>query len=169
MIKIIETYKYFFIAVTFCLFGACKTTLKNQQGSTSTNAPNKQSKLEQTTNTYPVEPGTCKIMASVFNILNFESDTKKSPCHAYHCQAYIIIMKSYSCGYNIPKTLLEGDTLLVHFTRTLVSSNEYKSPDPNDIFLPGLKNDQLFDAQIKINEDEQGHIFYEIKNYELIH
>lgn len=160
--------KYFNLSIILCpvlaLIISCKTKATLQK-------PAKE-KMEVATNqptAYPTEPGTCIIQAYIIEILPIDKSIIDEPCHSFPCKARIVISKSNSCGFGVQRKPVVGDTLEVKFIHSLASSDEFKKVYPAKVVLPGLKQDQLFEAQIKIKMLPMEILVYEIGNYQPVH
>lgn len=145
---------------------SCKTKQatvapKNQQ--TVQNTDNKQVTV------YPTEPGTCMIQGVLIKLLPVDVALEDEPCKSFPCSGLVLVTKCRACGFGVSSKPMEGDTLEVKFIHSTASSEEFKSIYPAKVVLPGLKLDQLFEAQIRIKLSPGDILKYEIANYELIH
>ncbi len=148
-----------------CIFFiSCKTT----------NTPKKKSTLNQSHSestqpaVYPTEPGTCVVQGYILSLIPVDKSILDEPCKSFPCKANVIITKAGACGFGVHQKPAAGDTLLVNFTHSLVSSEEFKKVYPAKVILPGLKQDQLFEAQIRIKLLPTDRLTYEIGNYDLV-
>ena len=155
---------------TLFLLVACKTKTPAQAVTTDKKQENKKENLvpKSQPTAYPTEPGTCVIQGYIINILPKDPNNINEPCKSYPCNAKVIITKCHSCGFGLAKKPVEGDTLEVHFTHSLASSEEFKSVYPAKVILTGLKQDQPFEAMIKVKLLPSEKLYYEIGNYEVL-
>jgi len=172
MYKMLDHYKFsnsiFTLLLLIILSGfACKTKSLSQ-----TIPLDNKFNVQQSTNqpsVYPTEPGTCLIQGYILSILPIEETNIDEPCKSFACKANVIITKSSSCGFGVAVKPSAGDTLLVNFLHSIASSEVFKKVYPAKVILPGIKQDQLFEAQIKIKLLPNDKLNYVIGNYELIH
>jgi hypothetical protein len=150
----------FFIVLTSC---KTKPPVETKEG-------NPQNVTTQNTQSeYPTEPGTCKIQGYVIKILPIDKTISDEPCKSFACKAQVVITKTRGCGFGVQRKPIDGDTLEINFIHSMVASQEFKKVYPAKVNLPGLKPDQLFEAQIKIKLLPMDKLFYEIGTYELVH
>ena len=144
------------------LINSCKTKQTPSNGSA-----NKSSAQQQQATVYPTEPGTCIIQGYAINIYPPDASADE-PCRSFSCRAKVVVTQCRSCGYGVPKKPVEGDTLDIKFIHTLASSEEFKKIYPAKVILPGLKKDELFEAQLKIKLAPGDKLLYDITTYELM-
>lgn len=172
MYKMLDSYKFsnliLSLLVLIILTGlACKTKSQSQTKSTE-NKFNVQQYTNQPS-VYPTEPGTCLIQGYILSILPIDETNMDEPCKSFACKANVIITKSSSCGFGVSVKPSAGDTLLVNFLHSIASSEVFNKVYPAKVILPGIKQEQLFEAQIKIKLLPNDKLNYVIGNYELIH
>jgi len=148
----------------FVLMLSCKTKTSNQHVEKDQIVLNASKQNQQTA--YPTEPGTCVIQAYILKIYPIDNTASDEPCKSFPCNAQIVITKTSACGYNVYRKPVIGDTLDVNFIHSLVSSDAFKKVYPAKVILSGLKQDQMFEAQIKIKLLPMEKVSYEIGNYE---
>lgn len=162
--------KYYIITPLFLLYFFTLFSCKTKPASTSSK---NQQVIENTNNNqvtaYPTEPGTCMIQGVLIKLLPNDASLESEPCKSFPCKGLVVITKCRACGFGISQKPIEGDTLEVKFLHSTASSAEFKSVYPAKVVLPGLKLDQLFEAQIKIKLSPGEVLKYEIANYELLH
>jgi hypothetical protein len=148
----------------FILLISCKTKppVKTMEGNQQ-NQP-----IQNNQSAYPTEPGTCKIQGYLIKIFPLDQTITDEPCKSFACKAQVVITKTRGCGFGVQHKPIDGDTLEVNFIHSLASSEEFKTVYPAKVNLPGLKLEQLFEAQIKIKPLPMEKIAYEIGNYELV-
>ncbi|HRG57958.1 MAG TPA: hypothetical protein PK323_03320 [Bacteroidia bacterium] len=162
--------KYYIFSALVIIYSFTLFSCKTKPVSTS---PKNQQTIENTNNNqvtvYPTEPGTCMIQGVLIKLLPNDASLEDEPCKSFPCKGLVVITKCRACGFGISNKPIEGDTLEVKFLHSTVSSDEFKGVYPAKVVLPGLKLDQLFEAQIKIKLSPGEILKYEIANYELIH
>jgi hypothetical protein len=161
-----------FLSIVIFLFHmvfvfSCKTSSPSK----AIAADNKQQTLSNSSNqtAYPTEPGTCVIQAYIISIIPINNVDLDEPCKSFPCKANIIITKCNACGFGVQRKPIVGDTLEVNFTHSIMPSQQIKDVYPTQVNLPGLKQDQLFDAQMRIKFLPSEKLAYEIGNYDLVH
>lgn len=117
---------------------------------------------------YPTEPGTCIIQGFIVKIYPVDQSSSDEPCKSFPCKADVVITKTRSCGFGVNSKPVEGDTILVNFVHSIASSEAFKNVYKAQVYLPGLLQDQLFDAQIRIKMLPMDKFAYEIGNYEIV-
>jgi hypothetical protein len=147
-----------------CSLYACKAG-HNKQSNPPKNVQD--SKTEQVS-VYPTEPGTCIVQGYVSEILPVDTAAQSEICKSLPCMARVVITQCRSCGFGVPLKPAVGDTLNVNFIYSLLSSNEYRMLYPTKVILPGIKTEQLLEAQIKIKLLLGDQISYQIAEYELL-
>lgn len=150
------------LIIASCSFITCKTKSYKNSSNSSVSSENKQQPT-----VYPTEPSTCIIQGYAVQIFppNAQSD---EPCRTFSCKAKVVLTQCRSCGYGIAKKPVLGDTLMINFIHTLASSEEFKKIYPAKVILPGLKQDQMFEAQLRIKSVPGDLSRYEIASYELL-
>ena len=154
------------LSYCFIFFISCKTTKPNKEKSHDNKSKN--DLTISTPSVYPTEPGTCIVQGYIISIVTVDKLNMDEPCKSFPCKANVIITKSGACGFGVHQKPVAGDTLLVNFTHSLASSQEFNKVYPAKVILPGLKQDQLFEAQIRIKLLPMDKLAYEIGNYELV-
>jgi hypothetical protein len=157
------------IALIFTIFNAA-TSCKVKKPTTQKNQINNTSQNTSSTNPapYPTEPGTCVIQGYVLIVLQNDTAQKDEPCKSFPCRAKVVITKSSACGFGVHQKPVQGDTLEVNFIHSLSPSEEFKGVYKAQVRLPGLKQDQLFEAQMRIKLMMMDKLAYEIGNYDLV-
>lgn len=158
--------KLFAVSGALFLVFSCKTKTPNKVSTTNNIHPTQAPAAAPTA--YPTEPGTCVIQAYIIKIIPVDTTFVDEPCKSFQCKAHVIVTKSSACGFGVYKKPLAGDTLEVNFIHSLASSEASKKVYPARVNLPGLKEDQLFDAQIRIKLLPMEKLVYEIGNYDLV-
>jgi hypothetical protein len=153
------------LSFCFIFFISCKTATTKKKS--IENKSNKDTTIA-TQSVYPTEPGTCIVQGYILSIFTIDKSNMDEPCKSFPCKANVIITKSGACGFGVHQKPVAGDTLLVNFTHSLVPSQEFNKVYPAKVSLPGLKQDQLFEAQIRIKLMPMDKLTYEIGNYELV-
>jgi hypothetical protein len=145
-----------------CSIVACKTN----QHKNSSNTP-VSGELKKQPTVYPTEPGTCIVQG--YAVLIYPPDAQSDePCRSFSCKAKVVLTQCRSCGYGIAKKPAVGDTLEINFIHSLASSEEFKTIYPAKVILPGLKQDQMFEGQLRIKSAPGDLFLYEITSYELL-
>jgi hypothetical protein len=101
-------------------------------------------------------------------VLQNDTTQTDEPCKSFPCKARVIITKSSACGFGVHQKPVQGDTLEVKFIHSLAPSEEFKGVYKAQVRLPGLKQDQLFEAQMRIKLMKMDKLSYEIGNYNLV-
>jgi hypothetical protein len=161
--------KFVFIYVIGCSFIfsiSCKT--KAPSNAVISENTNQTSGLTSKPSTYPTEPGTCVIQGYILNIIPMDNAMLDEPCKSFPCLANVIITKSGACGFGVYQKPVVGDTLPIKFIHSIASSEVFKTVYPAKVILPGLKPDQLFEAQIRIKLMPMDKLAYEVGDYELV-
>jgi hypothetical protein len=170
----IKNYPWYLSIITILILFACKTKTPAQAiGNDKNHEPTQEKNKEQIRSksqptAYPTEPGTCVIQGYIISILPIDPVNSNEPCKSFPCKANVVITKCHSCGFGVAKKPVEGDTLEVHFIHSLAPSETFKSIYPAKINLSGLKQDQPFEAMIKIKLLPSEKLYYEIGNYEVL-
>lgn len=160
----IKQHAWIIVVLLILLFQSCKTGTKVPV-KTKTEIPEKSDKMETV---YPTEPGTCVIQGYLNYIFPVDTTSQEEPCKSFPCKATAIITKSRSCGFGVQKAPQAGDTIVLKFIHSIAKSEDFKKVYPAKIVLPGLKVEQLFEAQVKTKIIPGDLIVYEIDDYELL-
>jgi hypothetical protein len=158
--------KYRILCYCLIFIISCKTATTTKEKSLQNNT--KSDVTNATQSVYPTEPGTCIVQGYIISVVAIDKSIMEEPCKSFACKANVIITKASACGFGVHQKPVAGDTLLVNFIHSLASSQEFNEVYPAKVSLPGLKQDQLFEAQIRIKLLPMDKLTYEIGNYELV-
>lgn len=170
----IKNYTWYLSLITTLFLFACKTKTPAQAVTHEKKTTQLQEKNTNKIATkaqptaYPTEPGTCVIQGYIINILPINPANLDEPCKSFHCKANVVIMNCHSCGFGVAKKPVEGDTIEVNFIHSIAPSETFKSVYPAKVVLSGLKQDQPFEAMIRIKLLPSEKFYYEIGNYEVM-
>ena len=155
-----------FILLLVMLIASCKTKPASNTQPLNANADEKPANNKQAP--YPTEPGTCNIQGFIYFIFPIDKLNSEEPCKSFPCKARVVITKIKSCGFGVSSKPNPGDTLEVNFIHSLASSRDFIKVYPAKVILPGLKQDQLFEALMKIKILPMEKFSYEISSYSLL-
>ena len=123
---------YLFPFLFIAMFFACKS-----------NAPVKPTPLSEAS----TSPNSCRIEATVIEILPISSSDTADVCFRYPCQARVHIDKIIQCGHSIALIADEQDEMILHFVYSLQATAEtIPKLQPS---YPGLKKGTRFVALVE--------------------
>lgn len=133
------------LLLTGSLFLFCCKTNQNivNQETNSTMISDDQKQLQS------LPPDFCRIIGKIISIKpNTKENSGNSPCGNHPCEAEVMIEKVLGYGSSFSNVLYAEQIINIHFAFTLQSSKE-AFPNKNVIDLPGLKEGDKFEANMR--------------------